>query len=298
MLLLYYQLLILALLLLSYYLRYRAFFRVYVVAFHFLALVYLIPFLRVTRPRLSLQLDFSTLFTELSTQWPSVFTALFLYGWFWAAALHYYIHKHKTHLTIVESKVVTVDEGWHFCNQFMVISYILYRCSVAHAALYTAMAIIYVLTLYFYITARRYAVIAYHVGAILALLFLLLLEPVNNVYMLASCIAFQTFMQWVITYRNAFGRMLIRCNIAGCAFIAEHAVVCALHVQWYTPAVLSKPLWSLGGIPVITIAAVLAFLLWLSVHVWCTSAHGAVTGKVVSVVAVSDVTIPTKLLQL
>lgn len=211
-----------------YSLGYKRLFQCYIIAFHLALLYGFLPFFhRVILVPSSCTVD-SILIGKL-------LYFLGMYIWFWMASLHYYIHHHKIRLTIVESKLITVDEGWHIVNQLLVAIYVLYCELFAHFVVYISIGSIYLVAVFFMFTRRSCIRIAYYTGGLLTVIFMMLIEPVTNPIAMLTIIIIQTFFQWVITYRNKFGRKLISYNIAGCAFISQQLILFYIYQGWYTP---------------------------------------------------------------
>jgi hypothetical protein len=138
------------------------------------------------------------------------------------SGIHYYIHTYKNRKTIVETKKASYDEIWHLINQLLVFYYI-YKNDLK-IKFYLLIELIYFTLLIFSLFNKNYIKVLYYFGATLAVIFMLVIDPLN-IFVSLFLLSLQMIPTWLITSKNKKGRLLIKMNAAGCAFISESLIL-------------------------------------------------------------------------
>lgn len=155
---------------------------------------------------------------------------ILLYLWFWYAMLHFWIHAKYAKYTIVETNKITWDEAWHFLNQSAVVYYMLtHDVDIFHLKVYVSFVAIYLCLLFLFISGVKRAINPiYYLGSFMELYFIYSLSPSSLPVFVASAFLHMG-ATWLITFENRAGRMLVNCDVAGCAFLAEFLTLYLIH---------------------------------------------------------------------
>lgn len=146
-------------------------------------------------------------------------TTPLLYFWVCNAIFHYLIHIREDR-TIAESKILAIDELWHFTQQNIVLYY-LYSNGRPYQYYFAFMMVYYAL---FYLSTKYKQFISplYFWASTMTVVFILSIRD-NGPYLWLALPFFivHIFTSWVITYSNTLGRIFLDVNIAGCTFMSE-----------------------------------------------------------------------------
>lgn len=129
--------------------------------------------------------------------------------------------------------MVTIDEYWHWWNILMVAYYLkkIDRLSVVFAILFAITQPCFALL---FSGDHRVMEILYYVGSFMEGYFIILLQKQMSVMEFVILMTFQIFLSYMVSFNNAFGRLFIESNIAGCAYISEFMILYLVNNGVYT----------------------------------------------------------------